>query len=118
MVVYRRHVPLSRRCVARRALALRLTPRLARHAGGVVSSHRKGYVLHMWTGLFPINANGQPVIFSTLKSTKKALVRYPHWGRPAVTIYEVRTRPGSNGRPDYILGDIADDYMAEIDEVL
>lgn len=81
-----------------------------------MSAYRKGYVLHMWTGCFPINRYGQPVIFSTLKSAQRALARYPHCGRPAVTIYHVRTRPGSDGKRDYILGDIAADFAAEIDE--
>lgn len=82
-----------------------------------MSAYRKGYVLHMWTGLFPINErNGRPVIFSTLKGAKRHLALYPRWGRPAITIYKVRTRPGSNGLPDYILGRIAADFVAEIDE--
>lgn len=72
-----------------------------------MSTYRKGFVLHMWTGLFPINRHGQPVVFSTLERAQRALSRYPSWGRSAVTIYRVQTRPGANGHRDYILGDPA-----------
>lgn len=72
-----------------------------------MSAYRKGYVLHMWTGLFENERTGRPIIFSTLKSARRALARYPAWGHSAVTIYKVRTRPGSNGLPDYILGEPA-----------
>jgi len=68
-----------------------------------VSAYRKGFVLVMWTGPFPINASGHPVIFSTIASARKALERYPAWGHAAVSIRKVRTRPGSNGRKDYII---------------
>lgn len=67
-----------------------------------MTAYRKGFVLHMWTGLFENERTGRPVVFSTLKSARKALARYPSWGRSAVAIYRVRVRPGSNGRPDYI----------------
>jgi hypothetical protein len=70
-----------------------------------VSAYRKGYVLHMWTRLFENERTGRPIVFSSVKSAQRALARYPAWGRDAVAVYEVRVRPGSNGRPDFILGE-------------
>lgn len=70
-----------------------------------MSAYRKGYVLHMWTGLFENERTGRPIVFSSAESARKALARYPAWGRDAVTIRRVRTRPGSNGLPDYIVGE-------------
>lgn len=69
-----------------------------------MSSYRRGFVLHMWTGLFPINRYGQPVIFRTVATASRALARFPAWGHSAVQIRRVRTRPGSNGKRDYIIG--------------
>ena len=68
-----------------------------------MSHYRKGFVLVKWTGPFPINASGQPVIFSTEANARKALERFPSWGHAAVSIRAVRTRPGSNGKRDYIV---------------
>ena len=68
-----------------------------------MSAYRKGFVLVMWTGPFPINASGQPTIYSTEASARKALARFPSWGHAAVSIRKVRTRPGSNGKKDYII---------------
>lgn len=66
--------------------------------------YRRGFVLFMWTGLFPLNQNGHPVVFASVASAQRCLERYPSWGHDAVQIRRVQTRPGSNGRPDYILG--------------
>lgn len=74
-----------------------------------MAHHRKGYVLHMWTGLFPLNRFDRPVLFSTLASARRTLARYPDWGRFAVVIRRCTVRPGSNGKPDYILGAIVQD---------
>ncbi len=70
-----------------------------------MTAYRRGYVLFMWTGCFPINRYGQPTIYSTEALARKALQRFPAWGHDSVTIYHVRTRPGSNGKRDYIVGD-------------
>lgn len=70
-------------------------------------SYRRGFVLVMWTGCFPINRSGQPTIFRSRASALRTLVRYPSWGRQAVEIRHVHTRPGSNGLPDYFIGAVA-----------
>lgn len=69
-----------------------------------MSAYRKGFVLLMWTGFIENERTGRPVLFSTVKSARRALARLPAWGRPAVAIYRVRVRPNQNGRPDYIVG--------------
>ena len=69
-------------------------------------SARKGYVLAMWTGLFPLNGYGRPVLFRSVKTALRHVSRCPSWGRASVDVYECKVRPGSNGLPDYILGDI------------
>lgn len=69
-----------------------------------MTAYRKGFVLHLWTGLFENERTGRPVVFSSVKSARRALALCPSWGRPAVAIYRVRVRPGANGRPDYIVG--------------
>ena len=68
-----------------------------------MSNYRKGFVLHMWTGCFPINRWGQPVIYRTRELAERVLARFPSWGHAAVDILPCRTRPGSNGKRDYIL---------------
>jgi len=70
---------------------------------------RFGYVLAMWTGLFPRDDNDLPTLFPTIASALAYVSRCPSWGRHAVTVYECTVRHGvsayGNTRPDYILGD-------------
>ncbi len=66
---------------------------------------REGFVLGMWTGLFPLDEEGRPVLFPTARRALAELKKYPAWGRTAVTVYRCTVRPnGQGGRPDYILG--------------
>lgn len=60
----------------------------------------------MWTGLFPHNRFGQPVVYGSIASARKALARFPSWGHAAVEIRTCKTRMGSNGRRDYFIGDV------------
>lgn len=69
-----------------------------------MSSYRRGFVLFMWTGPFPINRYGRPTLYSTVECARKALQRYPAWGHHAVTIRHAFTRMGSNGKRDYVIG--------------
>ena len=66
---------------------------------------RSGFVLGMWTGLFPLDENDRPVLFRTAAGALAHLRSCPAWGRTAVTVYRCTVRPnGQGGRPDYILG--------------
>lgn len=67
---------------------------------------RKGFVLGMWTGLFPDGPDGWPRVFRSVRAALAYVSRCPSWGRTAVSVYACTVRPGSNGKPDYILGDI------------
>lgn len=80
-----------------------------------MSDIRRGFVLHMWTGLFPINRSGQPRLFKSARMAAKYLARYPSWGHEAVTIYEATVRPGANGKPDYFLEKIVAEFPHELD---
>ena len=65
---------------------------------------RRGFVLSMWTGLFPLDDDDLPVIFLSKEEALGHLAAYPSWGRDAVTVYACTVRSnGSGGRPDYIL---------------
>lgn len=65
---------------------------------------RRGFVLSMWTGLFPINRYGQPTLFRTVASARKHLSRYPGYGHCAVRILFCVVRRGSNGKRDFFIG--------------
>lgn len=68
-----------------------------------MSAYRRGYVLSMWTGLVENPRTGRPIIFRTIDSAYRYIGRLPAWGRHALSTYRARTRPGVNGKPDYIL---------------
>lgn len=66
---------------------------------------RRGFVLEMWTGLFENPHTGRPILFRSVETARRALSRYPSWGRSAVSIRECSVRArGANGLPDYIVG--------------
>lgn len=71
-----------------------------------MTAYRKGYVLLMWTGFIENERTGRPVLFSSVNSAQRALARLPAWGRDSVSIYRARTRPGTNGKPDFIIGQV------------
>lgn len=39
-------------------------------------------------------------------NARKALSLMPAWGQSAVTVRGCTVRPGSNGKPDYIIGEV------------
>jgi hypothetical protein len=67
---------------------------------------KRGFILNMWTGLFPEGRDGCPQVFRTKRAALAHAARCPSWGRSAVSVYRCTVRPGSNGKPDYILGDV------------
>ncbi len=68
---------------------------------------RRGFVLSMWTGLLENPRTGRPILFSSPESARRALRRYPSWGRSAVDVRECKVRAnGRNGLPDYIVGSV------------
>ena len=74
-------------------------------ANDTTPGERHGYVLGMWTGLFPLDDYNRPVLFRTVRRALAHLRSCPAWGRTAVTVYRCTVRPnGQGGRPDYILG--------------
>ena len=74
-------------------------------ANDTAPGERHGYVLGMWTGLFPLDDCDRPVLFRTVRRALAHLKTCPVWGRTAVMVYRCTVRPnGQGGRPDYILG--------------
>ena len=66
-----------------------------------MSAYRRGYVAVAWTGPF-CNRYGRPILFSSIDSARRFLARTQFEG-VGCGVYACRTRPGSNGLPDYII---------------
>ena len=66
---------------------------------------KRGFVLAMWTGLFPED-RGLPRLFKSKRAALAYVARCPLWGREAVSVRRCTVKPGSNGKLDYILGDV------------
>jgi len=70
-----------------------------------MSAYRKGYVLMMWTGPIENPRTGRPILFChPTRARAWAKRNLPAWGYSTLTVRPCKTRPGSNGLPDYIIG--------------
>lgn len=67
-----------------------------------MSAYRRGYVALAWTGPFLNPRTDRPIIFSSIESARRFLAR-TQFGGIGCGVYAARTRPGSNGLPDYII---------------
>lgn len=66
---------------------------------------RRGYIAIAWTGPF-CNRLGRPILFGTPERARRFLER-TQFGGIGCHVRACKVRPGSNGLPDFIVGEVA-----------